>query len=58
METMADNMMSSIDATDEETAFRDTVKSPDERPRARVVRLRRRPTRNILRQKAKTDGVA
>lgn len=42
-------MISSIELTFAETAFTVTVRSPVDRPRARVVRLRRMAERNIVR---------
>jgi hypothetical protein len=48
LDTTAVRMMSSTDCTEDEMAFRETCKSPDERPRARAVRLRTTPARNIL----------
>lgn len=48
LETTAVKMMSSTEFTDGEIAFKETVKSPEERPSARALRLRMTPARNIL----------
>lgn len=48
LETTAVRMMSSMELTLFETALRVTVRSPVDRPRARVVRLRRMAERNMV----------
>lgn len=48
LDTTAVKIMSSTECTDEDTAFKETCKSPDERPRASALALRTNPMRNML----------